>query len=227
MANTVNPADVYASAGLTTTQTADKPKKSSDMTQEAFLKLMTAQMQNQDPTQPMANGEFLSQIAQFSAVNGMKQLNDSFSMLSSSMMSQQALQASSLIGRYVLVPGSTGVLPPDGVLTGAADLVGSSPQVTLEVKDSVGQVVRRVDLGPQQSGQIRFGWDGRDANGQAMPPGLYQISVQADVGGKPTALNTMVDAQVQSVSLGGLGQGITVMLQGLGPVELSKVKEIS
>ena len=93
-------------------------KKKTSLGQEDFLKLMTTQMTHQDPNNPMQNGEFLSQMAQFGTVSGIQDLQKSFADFANSINSDQALQASSLVGRYVSVPTSTGILPAGGEIKG-------------------------------------------------------------------------------------------------------------
>ena len=84
-----------------------KPKmEEQKLGQEDFIKLMTTQMNHQDPMKPMENGDFLSDMAQFSTVAGLKEIKDSFNNLATSLQSSQALQASSMVGRTVLIPGS-------------------------------------------------------------------------------------------------------------------------
>jgi len=106
--------------------------------QEDFLRLMVAQLRNQNPLQPMENGEFLTQIAQFGTVSGVRQLNAAFEALSESLYSSQALQAASLVGRRVQVPGGEGYLAEGGGLAFAAELAGSTLETFVEAKvDSV------------------------------------------------------------------------------------------
>src|SRR5262245_53832534 len=104
------------------------PVKRSELGQEDFLRLMITQFKNQDPFKPMENGEFLAQLAQFSTVKGLDDLNNSFGNLSSSVVSNQALQASSLLGRTVLVDGNMGNLDAGGQLSGAVELQSSPSQ---------------------------------------------------------------------------------------------------
>src|SRR5262245_4718275 len=137
------------------------PVKQSELGQEDFLKLMITQFKNQDPFKPMENGEFLAQLAQFSTVKGLDDLNSSFANLSSSVVSNQALQASSLLGRTVLVDGNVGNLVAGGSLGGAVDLPSSASDVIVQISDRNGTLVRQIDLGTQGAGLARFTWDGQ------------------------------------------------------------------
>ncbi|TAL42573.1 MAG: flagellar hook assembly protein FlgD, partial [Methylovulum sp.] len=97
MMSSINP---YSGLGVSTLDTT-KATKTTSLSQDEFLKLMTTQMTHQDPTKPMQNGEFLSQMAQFGTVSGIQDLQQSFKDFSASISSDQALQASSLVGRTV------------------------------------------------------------------------------------------------------------------------------
>jgi flagellar basal-body rod modification protein FlgD len=197
----------------------------SDMGSGDFLKLMLTQLQNQDPTNPMDNSEFLSQIAQFSTVTGVQDLNKSFSGLSTALQSNQALQASSLVGRTVLVPGKEGMLTDNVGIAGQIEIPASASNVKVEIYDAHGQLVQTVDLGTQPAGDLTFAWDGNNDSGTALPSGIYTIKASGMVGGKTTAFGTSMYAQVQSVDLGG-NQGIRLNLLGLGTVNLTDVEQV-
>ncbi|NOX76230.1 MAG: flagellar hook assembly protein FlgD [Gammaproteobacteria bacterium] len=201
-------------------------KKREELGQADFLKLMVTQLQSQDPFSPMENGEFISQMAQFSSVTGLSDLKQSFDKLATSLQSNQALQASSLVGRTVMVPSDTGILPTSGGMAGSIDLPSSSSGVTLTVKDSVGQTIRRLELGPQAAGDVYFRWDGLTDAGISATPGRYFISAEASLDGKTVALETLTSASVDSVTLGRGGQGLTLNLTDGNTVDFASVREI-
>ncbi|HKY93579.1 MAG TPA: flagellar hook assembly protein FlgD [Nevskiaceae bacterium] len=212
--------DPYADLNLAMRQSSNKR---TELGQEAFLKLMTTQMQNQDPFKPLESGEFLGQIAQFSTVSGIQSMNESLAGLTASLTSNQTLQAASLVGHGVLVPAESGYLFEEGGLAGTAELPASGA-VAVEITDASGQVVRRIDLGQQAAGTTEFAWDGLDESGTRMPEGVYGVRAALDNGGTPVALDTNVIGLVSSVSLG--ASGITLNLPGMDPVSLSQVREI-
>lgn len=205
--------------------TAGTPHRDDKLAQQDFLKLMVTQLKNQDPLKPMENGEFLSQIAQFSTVTGIQDLQGSFTSFSEGMKSNQALQAASLVGRSVLVPVDGGIEHKAGALKGVIELPQSVSNLTLSVYNAAGQVVRRIDMGQHPAGMQSFEWDGRMSNGQAAAPGKYRIEATAAWNDKTTALNAMAAAPVQSVSLGG-ANGVMLYVGGVGDVALSKVRNI-
>lgn len=210
----------------TTSGSSSSGTSSNALNADAFMKLMITQMQNQDPTQPMDNSQFLAQLAQFSATSGIQQLQTSFSSLASSLQSYQALQASSLIGRMVLVPNSNAYLPSGGAVGGQVTLDSSTTQLNVGIYDQSGQLVRTLNLGTQSAGTVPFYWDGTDGNGNALPAGTYQIKAEALVNGSPTAVNSDVYASVDSVNLSSTNSGIELNLSGLGTVPLSQVIQV-
>lgn len=193
-----------------------------------FLTLMLAQLKNQDPTSPVDSNTFLTQLAQLSQVQGITQLNTSFSTLSNSLSSSQALQASSLLGHQALVNSTTANLAANGTVTGAVNVPQTTSQVLLSVKDSTGVLVRQINLGAQSTGLASFSWDGKKGDGTQAAAGTYTLSAQyagAVSGG--TAATTLVNGTVESVSMGAGSTGLTVNVSGLGSVPFTSVQQIS
>ncbi len=212
--------------GLRTSLEADSKQNRTELGQGAFLKLMTTQLSNQDPLKPMDNGDFLAQIAQFGTVSGVNKLNESFNGFASSLQSSQALQASSLIGRQVLVNNDESYLPATGSMAGAVQLDSSASNVAVSVLDAAGQTIGRVDLGAQQSGLVQFNWDGITLNGQRALPGRYRVDVEATRAGQTESLTPLISANVVSLTLGGVGQEMKVELENLGTVRFSQINQI-
>lgn len=212
--------------GITTSTSSTDPEDRTELDQDDFLELMTTQLNNQDPLKPMDSAEFMTQISQFSAVEGINALLDSFEGLASSLQSSQALEASNLIGRHVLVDSDEGYLPQDGALYGAAELEGSAENVTVNIYDTTGALIGQVDLGSQYSGQVQFGWDGTMLDGQKAPPGKYRFSIEATNGDRTDTLAPQVLAQVVSLTLGRPGEEMQVELGNLGQVDFSQVNQI-
>ena len=218
--------DLFASLGLSRAQQSTGTQNdASELGMETFLKLMVTQLNNQDPFKPMENGEFLGQIAQFGSVSGLDKLNRSFDGLSASLTSGQALQAGGLVGHDVLAPIDTGYLGNGGAIRGQVELGSASPDVVVRVTDQVGQLVREMPLGPADSGTLPFSWDGMKDDGTYAAPGRYRINVQAVDNGTPVDLQTQLFSRVESVSLGG-SDGLTLNLEGLGPIAFNNVKQI-
>jgi len=207
--------------GLAPAQAAKKD----ELGQEEFLNLMVTQLKNQDPFKPLESGEFLGQLAQFGTVSGLAELKTSFSELAGSLVSNQALQAASLVGRNALVASSQLTVDKDGApISGAVDLPEAGNAVRIQVSDAKGQVVRQLDLGGHGEGLARFTWDGRMADGSAAPPGTYKLAASYQAGNEIAAADTLVTAPVESVVFG--PKGFTVQVRGLGELPFSAVREI-
>ncbi len=224
----------FESLGLTKTkkqQAKDKPH----LGQEQFMKLMLTQMKNQDPFKPMADGEFLTQMAQFSAVSGLKDIKESFASLSDSLKSSYALQASSMVGRKVLIPGNIAKLSPEGEINGAVKLPVSSSNLKIHILDAKGQEVKTLDMGSHSKGLVHFKWDGEKQslnkegeleNAGRAAAGNYTIKAEIIADGKQQSVKTMVVDSVESVSLGANAQGMTLNLANGGAKAMSSVKQI-
>ena len=197
--------------------------------QDDFLRLMITQLQNQDPFKPMENGDFLGQMAQFSTVSGIEELNNTFSSASASMQSSQALQAASLVERDVLTPSASAYLPAEGEgeVRGAVAVPPGADEAVVTITDSSGSLVARIPAEVGSDGRARFTWNGHDADGNRMAAGTYRVEASARVGGETQAAQPLVWHRVDSVSLSGRGNSISLNLVGGGTVALRDAVEIS
>src|SRR3990167_2776295 len=199
---------------------------SNELGKNEFLNLVVAQLNNQDPLSPQENGAFIAQLAQFSQVEGIGKLNTSMESLVSGYQSSQALQASSMVGRKVIVPTDRAVVDTKETFKASLTLPVSSSNVYVNVYDNTGASVSRVNLGAQAAGNVSFMWDGKDASGNLLPPGAYKFEAQASYGSETKGLSTMLPANVDSVTLGQNGGELMLNLAGLGSIGLSKVQVI-
>jgi flagellar basal-body rod modification protein FlgD len=225
MMNTINndAADLYTSLGLTTGQS--ETVKNNELKLDDFMNLMVTELTHQDPFKPMENTELATQISQFATVAGIDDLNSAFNGLSSTISSDQALQATNLVGHEVLVPGNVGALSQGGSLDGSLDLPGAASNIRVRISDAGGALVRELSLGSHEGGEMAFSWDGYDDNGDYMPAGNYQVTAVATMDDVEMAPNVLVSAQVESVSMGGQG-GVRLNLAGLGQVSMNDVAQI-
>ena len=225
----INPLDSAGLEGIglrTTDQLQEAVAQSKErLGQDDFLKLMVAQLRNQDPMKPMENGDFLGQIAQFGTVSGIEDLQSSFRDLAASLVSNQALQASSLVGHSVLASTGRAPLAAGATIRGVVELPTASPLVALKVFDSSGQLVRRMDLGSQAAGTVPFQWDGLRDDGQFAVTGTYFLSAEAEVGGQNEAVETLLENRVSAVTLG-QGGGLVLDLEEIGPLDFSEIRQI-
>lgn len=215
----------------------DEPKDN-ELGQSAFLELMITQLKNQDPLSPQDNTEFVAQLAQFSSVESLDKLNNNFDTFTSSFVANQALQASSLVGRSVTVPSDTTRLDAGGVVSASVELPASTGNVSMNIYAENGTLVEQIALGGYPSGELVMRWDGMniEVNGELMewqssheeglPAGNYRFEVTADIDGSPTELDTALSANVNSVTVGATGQ-LVLNLAGVGAVSLADVKQFN
>lgn len=160
-----------------------------------FLTLLVTQLENQDPLEPMDNTQFVSQLAQFSSLEGITNLNTTMSGMSSSLTSMQNYSTASLIGKYVKTDGSD-IYYYGSQANFGYTLDGSASSVTVSIKDSSGNTVNTMDMGAQDSGTYDLAWDGTDSSGNTLQSGTYSFSVDAkdSTGQSITASTYTIDA---------------------------------
>ena len=200
-------------------------KISGQLNQSDFLKLMTTQLNNQDPTQPTDSSQMLAQMAQLSTVSGIQDMQSSLKQLVNTMLASQTTQAAALVGHQVVAPGSTATLSSNG-LSGAVDLTQDTNQLAVGIYDSAGQLVKQVNLGEQGKGTIPFSWDGMMDDGTAAPNGLYKIKAMANVSGSAEAMGTYVASKVDSVTVDSASQNITLNTSGGDAINISDIKQL-
>lgn len=192
-------------------------------TQDRFLKLLVTQMKNQDPLNPMDNAQVTSQMAQLSTVTGIDKLNVTLQALSDSMVPNQTLQAATMIGHGVLVPGA-GLDLSGGSGYGGIDLTQSVDKVDIAIYDQAGVLVRNMQLGAQQAGLVNWQWDGRNDAGADMADGSYTFAVNATQAGNAVDAATLQFGMVNSVTQG--KQGVALRVGQLDGIALSQVRQI-
>ena len=190
---------------------------------DRFMKLLTTQLKNQDPTNPLDNAQMTSQLAQMSTVEGINKLNDSIGTLLSGYKSSQTMQAASLIGRQVLVDGDAIGLT-NSLGGGAVELKSDADKLAVKIIDSAGNEVRSIDMGAKGAGVQAFIWDGLDGNGQKLADGDYTFKVEASKEGNEVEATALSLASVSSVVIN--DSGIELQTIGLGARQMSQVRQI-
>ena len=197
------------------------------MDQNDFLRLMTTQLTTQDPFNPVDNTQMVAQMAQFSQVAGIAEMNQSLSRIASSLGGSRLSDAASWIGHSMLVESDIATPLRDGTYAGEFSLPDGADSVTVSFQDSSGAVVHSQTMGPQAVGNVAVAWDGKNDAGEAVEPGPVTIEATANLGGKREALSTSVYALVQSVSTATPNSPMTLDLLGIGSVTFDKVQKIS
>ncbi|MDM7860172.1 flagellar hook assembly protein FlgD [Alteromonas sp. ASW11-36] len=197
------------------------------LSQEDFFALLTEQLSNQDPTKPVDNDQLVAQMTSFTTADGVQQLNEQFESFSASMTSNQALQASSLIGQDVLIADNKGYMGTAGEgISGVVVNDQTAQNMQITISNNFGEVVKVIDAGTQAAGNVEFTWDGTDQRGNPMPPGEYTVSAQGEVFGEGVAIPTAINRHVASVSLAGSNQGVILNLDGDISIRLDDVIQI-
>jgi flagellar basal-body rod modification protein FlgD len=197
------------------------------LTQADFFALLTKELSHQDPTKPVDNNEMISQMTAFSTTDGVQKLNSSFDSFATSMTSSQALQASSLVGRSVLVEDNVfGMAEGESV---KGKLVSDKPasNVNIYVENIAGEVIQTVPVGSVDAGGFTFTWDGQTAQGEPAAEGAYRFRIVGLVEGEASELEAMTYRKVDSVTLAGSGGNIMLNLNGGSAMALADVVEVS
>lgn len=203
--------------------TGTAKKKSDQLGQADFLRLMTEQLKNQDPLKPLEGTQFLGQLAQFSTVQGINGMQNALGAVASVMESDQTLRAASLVGHDALVDADTVQLQAGTGMNGEV-VATSAGTITIEIVDAAGQVVDRMPVEATGAGNVAWSWDGKALDGSTAPAGTYTIRATTGSGASTTALSTRVAAHVDSVSIE--SGGLVLNLAGIGPQPLSAVRRI-
>ena len=217
-----------SSLGIGRTTTSAKVKTSAQadqLTQNDFLKLLTAQLKNQDPTAPVDATQQLSQLAQFSSVAGISEINTTLKAIQDKLSGGSTSDALSYVGHNVLTPGTTAYPHTDGGLSGAVELAGDASDVKVSITGPNGAVLKTLSLGAQAKGSVTFDWDGSTNNGEPAGAGPFKVSAVANNNGASVGTTPLVWAPVSSVSIPAKGAPI-LTLPGIGQVPTTQVRQI-
>ncbi|MGL5028298.1 MAG: flagellar hook assembly protein FlgD [Shewanella oncorhynchi] len=201
--------------------------KGQQLTQEDFFALLSQQLSMQDPFKPVDNDQMIAQMASFSTVDGISNLNKEIVNLNSIMTSSQALQASGLVGRKVLIPSGTGHVSTESPTMKGVITTPKIPELTVRVEDEKGQVITTFKVDGSEGGNVDVNWDGLDKDGKPVAAGNYTIKASGIVDGKSQELPVSTYAHVTSVSLGTASTGAILNLRGGMGIKLSDVLAVS
>jgi flagellar basal-body rod modification protein FlgD len=208
---------------LSTGQTAKSDKGQLDQT--AFLKLMTTQLKTQDPFNPVDNTQMLAQMAQFSSVAGISEMNTSLKAIAADIASSRVGDAASWIGRSALVSSDVATPLSNGAYAGEIELPDDATDLTLSLVDANGSVVHAQNLGAQAAGTLAFAWDGKNDAGETAATGPLKVIVSAygDKGAISAATSTWAGISgVQSPA-----SGATKLVTPLGLLDPAEALRLS
>ena len=212
--------DISSLSGSAGSAARTTSSAASMMNQNDFLRLMTTQLTTQDPFNPVDNTQMVAQMAQFSQVAGIAEMNSSLKAIVDSLGGGRFADAASWIGRAMLVESDIATPLRDGGYAGEIALAASAEDVTVSFVDSNGTVVHNQALGPQAAGNLAFAWDGRNAAGETVANGPLQVVVtarSAGVASNPATATWTTIGGIQSPASGGASRLVTGL--GLLPPE--------
>lgn len=211
---------------LATGQRATAKTANADLGQNDFLTLMLAQLQSQDPLNPMDNGEFVAQLAQFSTVSGIEKVNTTLEGLGTGMRDFRVATAANLLGHQVLVPGSVARPDKDGAIHGVVDLPDAASSVVVSFADAkTGAILHTLPMGAQPAGLMGFDWSDMPAELVAarMP---VRVSVSATTATGTQQVGPQVYARVLSAQAGTAGSDLTLQVEDYGALNALEIEAL-
>ena len=222
----------FATTGILTKQEYDeanlvKTARDDGLDRNAFLTLLTTQLKNQNPLDPMKNEQFVAQLAQFSQLEGITNMSTSLSDVADVIRSDRIMTGANLVGKSVF--GQTGRITTDGQSASAIEfnLPYGADQVEVGIYDPVsGALMRSMVVGPQSSGTLNIAWDGRKADGTAAQAGSYIVRGNVVVSGKSEAVVPSTYSRVETVSWDALNNDLNLNLAGGAMIPMDQVTRI-
>ncbi|MEY4737091.1 MAG: hypothetical protein RL302_1410 [Pseudomonadota bacterium] len=218
MVAVTNASTVNSATGLSTATSGTGQTSAQDQS-DRFLKLLVAQLNNQDPMNPMDNAQMTSQMAQINTVSGITQLNETMKSMSTQFTAMQVLQGASMVGREVLTTGNKLTIS-NGVGKGSVDLAGAADNVTVQVTTASGQALGSVNLGAMSAGRHNFEWDASSYSGTATP--VFKVTATAS--GKAVESTALTRSAIESVSTS--AGALSLSLKGGATVAYDAIKAI-
>jgi flagellar basal-body rod modification protein FlgD len=212
-------------SGTAATPTVQTQAASQTLGQADFLQLMTAQLKNQDPFNPVDNTQMVAQMAQFSSVAGISQMNSTLSSIADKLGATSASDALSYVGRTVLTAGNVAYGRSSGGIAGAVQLGGDATDVRVAISDANGNLLKTMSLGAQSKGTASFDWDGKTDAGADAGSGPFTVTTYAANNGTTVGSQALVWAPVAAVSMPSGGEA-QLTLPGIGQIPVSDVVEV-
>lgn len=207
------------------TAAAAATSKSTTLGTSDFLKLLTAQLQNQDPFSPTDNSQMVAQLAQITSTSGIADMSTTLKAIQTKLNGPSTADALAYVGKNILTEGSTAYGRTSGGIAGAAEIDGDASDVRVSIKDANGQLLNTLDLGAQKAGAISYDWNGKTASGTDAGTGPFTVSVSATGTSGSVASRNLVWAPVSAVSVPATGSP-TLTVPGVGQVALTAVRQV-
>ena len=208
--------------GINSSEKSNLPKAKDQLGQEDFLKLMTTQLQNQDPFAPMENGEFIAQMAQFSTVTGITSMDESLKNVAAKLGETRIATAANMLGHSVLVPGKIARADDDGSVNGVIDLPSASTNVNVVFKSQNGEIIDTINLGNQSSGLVGFAWHGAPKDMIENDEPIF-VEAYANSGKGMEGVSSSIFAEVLSSSAGDGESGVMLDVRDYGTISANEV----
>ena len=208
--------------GINSADKSNMPKAKDKLGQEDFLKLMTTQLQNQDPFAPMENGEFIAQMAQFSTVTGITSMDESLKNVAAKLGETRIATAANMLGHSVLVPGKIARTDDDGSVNGVIDLPSAATNVNVVFKSQSGDIIDTISLGNQSSGLVGFAWHGAPIEMTDNDDPIF-VEAYANTGKGMEGVNSSIFAEVLSSSAGTGDSGVMLDVRDYGTISANEV----
>ena len=200
----------------------NKPKHKDTLGQSDFLKLMTTQLQNQDPFAPMENAEFIAQMAQFSTVTGITEMGTELKGIAEQLGEFRIATAANLLGNSVMIPGNYARPDAQGEIHGMLDLPSASGVTNLTFSNAAGDVLHHMELGPQSAGLVGFAW--QDVPESVLEGGdAIRIEAFADMGEGMQSLTPSVYAEILAASTGDPVTGVMLDVRDFGSIRAADI----
>jgi flagellar basal-body rod modification protein FlgD len=201
-------------------------KTKEDMGKQEFLTLFTAQLQNQNPLEPVKNEAFVAQLAQFSQLEALTNMQTSLDSFVTSMSGERMLNSASLIGKKVATTDTPTHLTSGAMMEASIDLPMGASGIQVNVLDGQGRLVQELIAGPQLPGTTPITWNGKDATDKPVPSGLYRLTATAVVNGQTTTVPVSTLSTVRAISTNPGDGSVSVEIDGGKTMLLTDVKRV-
>jgi len=222
--NGINNTDPSAAASAAAQKT-DLKQGSNALAKDDFMKLLVAQLKNQDPNNPLDTKDLVTQLSQLSSVEQLVSIGDKMESLTTATNSMAANQSSGLIGKTIMGKADSVNLASTGPASSAVKFTHDAAKVTVDVRNEAGRVVRTMNLDKAAAGTQTLTWDGKTDSGERATSGVYKFEVNAtDSAGNPIEANQTVSGLVSGVFY---ENGFPELMVGTTRVPLSNISSIS